>query len=136
MKAISFFALFFILFLLFSQAVYSQDFSSIDQDLAQLEDLISDTIQKSEEQQKLLENLRASLQESGNLIENYENIIKEQENLLKNLQEHLSEMSETYRKQSALSAKYERSSKFWKNFTLIGIPTAIIISSVTALLIK
>ena len=56
---------------------------------------------------ELIQNLRQSLQESGNLIENYESIIKEQENLLKNLQEHLSEMSETYRKQSLLSAKYE-----------------------------
>ena len=58
MKSLSVF-LFFIFFSLFSQAVYSQDFASIDQDLAQLEDLISDTSQKSEEQQKLLEPRRA-----------------------------------------------------------------------------
>jgi hypothetical protein len=37
-------------------------------------------------------------------------------------------MSETYRKQSALSAKYERSSKFWRTFTLIGVPVIALIS--------
>jgi hypothetical protein len=37
-------------------------------------------------------------------------------------------MSETYRKQAALSAKYERSSKFWKTFTLIAVPAAALIS--------
>ena len=117
--------------LLFSQAAWPQGFSSIDTDLQALENLINDTITNTQEQQKLLEDLRQSLQESGKLIENYESIIKEQENLLKNLQEHLAEMSETYRKQSLLSAKYERSSKFWKRFTLIGIPAAAIISGLT-----
>jgi hypothetical protein len=43
-------------------------------------------------------------------------------------------MSETFQKQSDLSAKYERSSKFWKTFTLIGIPvTAVISGGVVAL---
>jgi F0F1-type ATP synthase membrane subunit c/vacuolar-type H+-ATPase subunit K len=39
-------------------------------------------------------------------------------------------MSETYKTQSALSKKYARSSKFWKTFTLVGIPTAAVISGV------
>ena len=70
------------------------------------------------------------MNESGNLIESYERIITERESLLQNLQTRLNAMSETYRKQSALSAKYEKSSKFWRTFTLIGIPTAAIISGV------
>jgi hypothetical protein len=37
-------------------------------------------------------------------------------------------MSEIYRTQSSLSAKYEKSSKFWKTFTLIGIPVAALLS--------
>jgi hypothetical protein len=40
----------------------------------------------------------------------------------------LKEMSETYKTQSLLSKKYARSSKFWKTFTLIGIPAAAILS--------
>jgi hypothetical protein len=59
---------------------------------------------------------------------NYENIIAGRENLLKDLQTRLSEMSETYRMQSDLSAKYERNSRFWKTFTLIGIPAAALLS--------
>ena len=39
--------------LLFSQAVLSQDFSSIDRDLEQLENLIADMLQNTQEQQKL-----------------------------------------------------------------------------------
>jgi septal ring factor EnvC (AmiA/AmiB activator) len=112
----------------YSQAAYSQDFSSIDQDLAQLEDLINDTIANTEEQQKLLEGLRENLSESGNLIESYERIMSERENSLRELQARLNEMSETYRKQSQLSARYAQSSKFWKTFTLIGIPVTALIS--------
>jgi flagellar motility protein MotE (MotC chaperone) len=70
-------ALFCASFLLFSQAAYSQEFSAIDQDLAQLEDLIKNTITNTEEQQKLLEDLRQSLNESGSLIESYEQIMTE-----------------------------------------------------------
>ena len=113
---------------LFSQAVFSQDFSSIDRDLQQLENLIADTILNTEEQQRLLDDLKANLNESGILIANYESIIEGRERLLKDLQARLSEMSETYRMQSALSAKYERSSKFWKTFTLIAIPATALIS--------
>jgi septal ring factor EnvC (AmiA/AmiB activator) len=121
--------------LLFSRAVYSQDFSSIDQDLLKLEDLINDTIANTQEQQKLLEDLKKSLSESGNLIESYERIIDERENSLRDLQARLNEMSETYRKQSALSTKYERSSKFWRTFTLIAIPAAAVISGAAVFVI-
>ena len=114
--------------LLSLQAAWSQDFSSIDRDLMTLENLIQDTILNTEEQQRLLEDLRRSLDESGNLIAAYESIITGQENLLKELQIHLNEMSETYRMQSALSARYERSSRFWRTFTLIAIPVTAIIS--------
>ncbi|MDR2134995.1 MAG: hypothetical protein LBO76_00065, partial [Treponema sp.] len=55
-------------------------------------------------------------------------IIAGRESLLKDLQARLTEMSETYRTQSALSAKYEKSSRFWKTFTLVGIPTAALLS--------
>jgi len=118
----------FFFFLLFSQDIFSQSFSSIDRDLAQLEDLINDTLTITAEQQKLLEDLKQSLNKSDKLIENYERIITEQESLLANLRVQLNEMSETYRKQSALSVKYERSSKFWRTFTLIAIPVTAAVS--------
>jgi len=79
----------FIFSYLSSPAVYSQYFSSIDQDLAQLENLINDTLTNTQEQQKLLEDLKKNLDESGNLIVNYENIIQEQEKLLANLRKQL-----------------------------------------------
>ena len=37
-----------------SPAAFAQDFSSIDNDLAQLENLIADTLTNTQEQQKLL----------------------------------------------------------------------------------
>ena len=126
------YAVFFLCFLLLSRAVFSLDWSQalsgVDSDLQQLENLINDTLQNTLEQQRLLEDLRTSLNESGNLIAAYENIISGQENLLKELQMHLNEMSEIYMTQSALSQKYERSSRFWRIFTLIAIPVTAIIS--------
>jgi len=125
----------FLFFLVLSQVVYAQDFSSIDQDLLQLESLITDTINSMEEQQKLLADLKENLSESEVLIESYGTIIQEQENLLQNLRIQLNEMSETYRMQSALSAKYEKSSRFWKTFTLIAAPAAALISGTAIWLI-
>jgi len=55
----------FIFSYLSSPAVYSQDFSSIDQDLAQLESLINDSLANTQEQQKQLEALKQNLNESG-----------------------------------------------------------------------
>ena len=136
MKPYAAFALFCALFLLFSQAASPQDFSSIDRDLEQLEGLINDTLLNTEGQQKLLNDLKANLDASGNIIAGYENTIQEQEKLLRNLQAQLNAMSETYRKQSALSAKYEKSSKFWKTFTLIAIPVTAVISGVTVWAVK
>ena len=115
----------FFFFLLSSQAVYSQDFSSIDQDLAQLESLINDTLTNTQEQQKQLEALKQNLNASAELINSYENTIKEQETLLASLREQLTAMSETYKMQSALSARYAQSSKFWKTFTLVAIPVTV-----------
>jgi len=113
-----------------SQAAFAQDFSSIDNDLQTLESLINDTLTNTQEQQKLLEGLKKNLDESGNLIANYSNIITEQENLLASLREQLDGMYETYRKQSALSARYAQSSKFWQTFTIIAIPVTALISGV------
>ena len=127
-KKISVFLLLF--FLLFSQAVFAQDFSSIDTDLQALENLINDTIASTEEQQRLLQDLRTSLDMSGNLIAGYESRIQEQENLLSNLRVQLNEMSETYRMQSQLSQRYEQKLKFWKTFSIIAIPAAALISGV------
>jgi septal ring factor EnvC (AmiA/AmiB activator) len=124
----SVFALFCTLSLLLPPAAWSQDFTSLDRDLAELESLIQDTLANSEEQQKQLDSLRQNLAESGELIGNYESIIQERENLLRDLQTRLDEMSETYRKQSALSARYEKSSRFWKTFTLIAVPAAALLS--------
>ena len=71
-----------------SQAVFAQDFSSIDNDLQTLESLINDTLTNTQEQQKLLENLKKNLDESGILIASYENTIQEQEKLLVGQIEH------------------------------------------------
>ena len=101
-----------------------QDFSSIDKGLEQLEGLIADTLRNTEEQQRLLNDFRVNLDESESIIENYENIMKEREKSLRDLQGRLHEMSETYRRQSALSARSERSSRFWRTFTLIAVPVA------------
>jgi len=79
----------FIFFSLSSQAAYSQDFSSIDNDLQTLESLINDTLVNTQEQQKLLEDLKRNLTESGNLIASYKSIIEEQEKLLAGLREQL-----------------------------------------------
>jgi hypothetical protein len=122
------FVLFFTFSLLLPRAASSQDFSSLDRDLSALENLIQDTIKNSGEQQRQLDDLRRTLIESGELIGNYERILAERENLLRDLQGRLSEMSEIYRKQSALSAKYEKSSKFWRTFTLIAVPAAAVLS--------
>jgi len=120
----------FIFSYLSSPAVYSQDFSSIDQDLAQLESLINDTLANTQEQQKQLEDLKKNLNASAELINSYENTIKEQETLLADLRKQLNAMSETYKMQSQLSAKYAQSSKFWRTFTLIAIPVTAIVSGV------
>ena len=127
-KTVILFILFFFCFLPLSQAVWSQDFLSLDQDLQLLESLIADTIINTQEQQRLLDDLRSSLDESGNLIANYENIITEQEQLLMSLQVQLNEMSETYRMQSTLSARYAENSRFWRTFTLIAIPVTALLS--------
>jgi len=105
----------------------AQGFSSINSDLDQLESLIADTLLNAEEQQRQLADLRQALSESGSLIGSYESTIIGQESSLKELQARLNEMSEIYRTQSASSAKYENSSKFWKIFTLIGIPAAALL---------
>jgi len=44
----------FIFFSLSSQAAFAQDFSSIDNDLQTLENLINDTLTNTQEQQRLL----------------------------------------------------------------------------------
>jgi signal recognition particle GTPase len=85
--------------------------------------LISDTLNSNENLQKQLESLNQILNEKDIST-------TKQEKLLKELQTQLKEMSETYKTQSQLSKKYARSSKFWKTFTLIGIPTAAVISGV------
>ena len=122
------FALIFLCSSPFLQDAWPQDFSSIDTDLQTLESLIADTLASTQEQQKLLDGLKASLNKSESTIANYESTIQEQEKLLKDLQLRLNEMSEIYKTQSALSAKYARSSKFWRTFTIIAIPVTALIS--------
>jgi len=106
----------------------AQGFSSIGSDLDQLEGLIAETLLCSEGQQRQLSDLTQTLNESGILIGSYESTITGLEGSVKELQARLGEMSEIYRTQSALSAKYERSSKLWKIFTLAGIPAAALLS--------
>jgi hypothetical protein len=130
------FALFCICCSLLPQAAWPQGFSSINRDLAELERLIQDTLENSEAQIKQLEDLQNNLAESGELIRSYETIIQERENLLRGLQERLSEMSEIYKTQSALSARYEKSSRFWRNFTLIAVPSAALLGGGLAWALK
>jgi DNA repair ATPase RecN len=100
----------------------------MDTNLQQLQNLINDTLRNTEAHETLLQTLKQNLDESGQLIESYETTIAEQEKLLRDLQKHLDELSAIYKTQAALSAKFERSSKFWKIFTLIAIPTTAAIS--------
>jgi septal ring factor EnvC (AmiA/AmiB activator) len=102
----------------------SPDFSSIDSNLEKLESLIADTLSTSETLTAQLEGLSLTLNEKEQLLD-------EQENLLKELRKELNGMSETYRTLSSLSKKYESSSRFWRTFTIIGIPAAALISGLT-----
>jgi DNA repair ATPase RecN len=122
-------ALCFLLSSLLPPAAHSQGFSSIDNDLQQVQNLIDDTLSNTAAQERLLQTLKQNLDESGQLIESYETTIAAQENLLRGLQSSLAEMSETYRTQAFLSAKYEKSSRFWKTFTLIAVPVTAAISA-------
>jgi hypothetical protein len=54
---------------LFSQGLSAEDFSSLDSDLQQLENLINDTLLNTEEQERLLSDLKKNLDERGTLIE-------------------------------------------------------------------
>ena len=89
--------------------------------------MILDTLKNSETQMQQLDDLRRNLAESEALIGNYETIITERERLLRDLQTRLNEMSEISKRQSDLSRKYAESSRFWKTFTLIALPTAALL---------
>jgi len=113
----------------------SPDFIGIEQNLSELERLIEDTLNESEAQMRQLQDLKANLSEQETLLSEREASMIEQERLLGELREQLSEMSRIYKEQSDLSGKYERRSRFWRNFTLIGIPAAVVISGgITALI--
>ncbi|MDR0690269.1 MAG: hypothetical protein LBG08_08425 [Spirochaetaceae bacterium] len=113
--------------LLLPQGLSSQDFSSVGRDLSALEGLILDTLKNSETQMQQLDDLRRNLAESEALIGSYETIITERERLLGDLQIRLNEISEISKRQSALSRKYAENSRFWKTFTLIGLPAAALL---------
>jgi hypothetical protein len=121
-------AVFCLILLLLSSPLYSQEQPSIYDNLDRLEDLLLDTLNNSEAQSRQLEDLNRTLAEN-------EQIMHEREQLLTDLRTQLTEMSETFKKQSELSAKLERSSKFWKTFTLVGIPVTAVISAGIAALI-
>jgi septal ring factor EnvC (AmiA/AmiB activator) len=124
-------------FLLFSpalpQVAFSQepspDFAGIEQNLSELESLIADTMNNNETLTRQLQALRQNLTEQEQLLTEREASMTAQEHLLKELRTGLTEMSEIYRVQSSLSAKYERSSRFWKTFSLIAVPAAAILSA-------
>ncbi|GHV64986.1 hypothetical protein AGMMS49587_18460 [Spirochaetia bacterium] len=108
--------------LLLSFPLYSQEPPSIYDNLDKLESLLLDTLSNSETQSRHLEDLNRTLAEN-------EQILRGREQLLTDLRAQLTAMSETFQKQSDLSAKYGRSSRFWKTFTLIGIPVTAVISA-------
>ena len=116
-------AVFCLMFLSLLRPLCSQEPPSIYDNLDKLESLLLDTLNNSEAQSRQLADLSKTLAEN-------EQIMREREHLLTDLRTQLTEMSETFRKQSLLSAKYERSSRFWKRFTLVGIPATAIISAV------
>jgi septal ring factor EnvC (AmiA/AmiB activator) len=125
------------LLLALSQGLYSQeasaaalpDFLSIEQNLDALENLISDTLKSNETLIQQLQDLERNLSEQEQLLTERENSLAAQENLLRELRQRLNEMSATYKAQSELSRKYESNSRFWRTFTIIGIPTAAVISA-------
>jgi recombinational DNA repair ATPase RecF len=115
-------AAFFLIFLLLSSPLCSQEAPSIYDNLDKLENLLLDTLTNSEQQSRQLEDLNTTLAEN-------EQILQEREQLLADLRTQLTSMSETFQKQSELYAKSERRSQFWKTFTLVGIPVAVVISA-------
>jgi len=126
MKKLRFVAL--LLLLASSSELPAQGFSSVNSDLDQLESLIIDTLLNAQDQQRQLADLKQTLNESGSLIGSYESTITRLERYAMESQIWRDEMLEIYRTQSASLAKYEKSSRFWKAFTLIGIPAAALLS--------
>jgi hypothetical protein len=122
--------------LVWPSAVFSQeeeplpspDFIGIAENLNALERLIEDTLSENEVQMRQLADLQANLSEQEAILNEREASMNEQERLLEGLREQLREMSRIYREQSDLSGSYERSSRFWRRFTLIGVPAAVVIS--------
>jgi uncharacterized membrane protein YccC len=114
-----------LLFLALSPALFAQesqpDLSAIDRQMEELQSLIDDTLNNEQQQMQRLDDLNLILAEN-------ERLLAERETLLQTLKTQLADLSETYKMQANLSRKYERSSKFWRTFTLVGIPAAILIS--------
>jgi hypothetical protein len=86
--------------------------------------LIVDTLNSSEE-------LNQQLADLSQVLSERELSIQEQEKLLTELRTQLNEMSVTYKTLTQYSKSLEASSRFWKNFTIIGIPVAAVISGLT-----
>jgi uncharacterized protein HemX len=123
-----------ILLLALSPALFAQesqpDLSDIDKSLEELQSLIEDTLSNEQQQTQRLDNLNQILAEN-------ERLLSERETLLQTLKTQLADLSETYKRQSELSKKYERDSRFWRTFTLVGIPAAVVISGgVTAAILS
>jgi septal ring factor EnvC (AmiA/AmiB activator) len=117
---------FFLLFLALSPALSAQetqpDLSSIDRQMEELQSLIDDTLNNEQQQIQRLNDLSQILAEN-------ERLLSERETLLQTLKVQLADLSETYKMQANLSRKYERSSRFWRTCTLVGIPAAVAISA-------
>jgi uncharacterized protein HemX len=105
-----------------SPALFAQESQLSATQLEELQSLIEDTLSNEQQQMQRLNNLNSLLAEN-------ERLLAEREELLKTLKTQLEDLSETYRKQSTLSKKYARSSKFWRTFTLAGIPAVAAISA-------
>jgi len=111
-----------------SPSSQSPGFAEIESDLEKLENLITDTLSNNEQLSLQLRDLEENLNEHETLLSGKEALIDRQENLLRELGTRLESMSQIYREQSLLSKKSARSSKFWKTFTIIGIPAAALLS--------
>jgi hypothetical protein len=117
--------------LLFSvlSAEESPGFSPVDSNLEKLESWMTDFLTTEQQRQQQLAVLSQTLEEN-------EQMLQEREQSLTDLRSQLIEISEIYRKQSSLSRKYEAKSRFWRNFTLIGIPVAVISGVVVGMTYK
>lgn len=102
---------------------------TLDQDLDQLEKNLIQLQNDSLQQQILIDNLQMNLNMS-------EQSLKTQNELLENSQKQLNEALEQYKTVSNSYATLEKKLKNWKLAFWIGVPTSIVLTSTTLLIVN